>query len=103
MRFRPALLSFACAASVVLAPGVARAGSSPPRMVVHISSYTQFGPSQLTASGSRVFFAMDDGPSNTHGTEPWVSDGTAAGTHMIADVVPGTDGSTPSCFVDVKG
>src|SRR5690606_24839066 len=34
---------------------------------------------------------------STHGTglEPWVSDGTAEGTHLIRDIVPGPGGSGP--------
>lgn len=33
-----------------------------------------------------MYFIADDG---VHGFEPWVTDGTAAGTRMIVDVVPG--------------
>ncbi|HLO70307.1 MAG TPA: ELWxxDGT repeat protein [Flavipsychrobacter sp.] len=39
--------------------------------------------------GTKLFFAADDG---VHGREPWVTDGTAAGTYMIKDVNPGIDG-----------
>ena len=42
--------------------------------------------------GGRVVFAADDGQS---GNELWTSDGTAAGTVLIADLVPGPDGSWP--------
>src|SRR6185436_2152545 len=35
---------------------------------------------------TRVLFSADDG---VHGREPWVSDGTAAGTHLVKDLVAG--------------
>jgi ELWxxDGT repeat protein len=41
-------------------------------------------------SGSRFFF---DGYTEETGWEPWVSDGAAAGTHMITEILPGTAGS----------
>ena len=43
-------------------------------------------PNQLTAWGDLVFFVASD---RVHGFEPWVSDGTEAGTHMLADLVTG--------------
>lgn len=43
-------------------------------------------PAQLTAWGDLLFFVAND---REHGFEPWVSDGTAAGTRMLADLCPG--------------
>jgi ELWxxDGT repeat protein len=41
-------------------------------------------PSDLTAIGDgRVVFSAHDG---TNGTELWVTDGTAAGTHLVDDI-----------------
>ncbi|MCA8974102.1 MAG: hypothetical protein KDC98_05235, partial [Planctomycetes bacterium] len=50
--------------------------------------------------GSRVVFAYDDG---VNGTEPWTSDGTAAGTQMLLDVFGGGSGSGPHDLVAWNG
>lgn len=47
--------------------------------------------------GLTYFSASDD----THGYEPWVSDGTEAGTRLLADLVP-TGGSDPSFLAAVE-
>ncbi|HEV7517183.1 MAG TPA: ELWxxDGT repeat protein [Thermoanaerobaculia bacterium] len=49
-----------------------------------------FPPAGLTALGSRLFLFADDG---VHGSEPWTSDGTDAGTALLADLNPGSVGS----------
>jgi ELWxxDGT repeat protein len=46
----------------------------------------------LAAIGDGIVFAAGDA---TTGTELWVSDGTAEGTHLVADLYPGTFGSSP--------
>jgi len=43
-------------------------------------------------SNIQVFFDANDG---THGTELWVTDGTAAGTSMVKDIDPGAGSSGP--------
>ena len=45
-----------------------------------------------------LFFTANDG---VHGDEPWVSNGTAAGTQMLADIIPGSQGSDPSDLTPV--
>lgn len=40
--------------------------------------------------GNRLIFIADDG---MHGAEPWVTDGTPAGTMMLADIYPGMTSS----------
>ena len=42
---------------------------------------------------SRLFFAAQDG---TTGNELWSTDGTAAGTALVADANPGSGGSAPN-------
>jgi ELWxxDGT repeat protein len=54
----------------------------------------------LTVLGSRLVFAADDG---VHGIEPWTSDGTAEGTRMVRDVLPGSAGSRPGGFREAAG
>lgn len=48
--------------------------------------------------GNRIVFAGDDG---VHGREPWISDGTAAGTLLLADAFPGPSPSRPTWFCDM--
>lgn len=42
-----------------------------------------------------TFFEANDG---TNGNEPWVTDGTAAGTHMIKDIRTGSSSASPNGF-----
>lgn len=49
----------------------------------------------LVSSGTRAYFAADDG---AHGTEIWTTDGTVLGTRMLADVEPGAIGSVPQAL-----
>jgi|CXWL01.1.fsa_nt_gi ELWxxDGT repeat protein len=54
-----------------------------------IGSYYNFGIPLGVSSGGLVF-AFED---HSHGLEPWVTDGTVAGTHLLADLAPGGSGS----------
>jgi ELWxxDGT repeat protein len=47
----------------------------------------------LAPFGDHVIFAANDG---VHGTELWTSDGTPQGTTLLADLVPGSEGSGPA-------
>ncbi len=55
-------------------------------------------PSAL--SGGRHFFP---GITATSGYEPWITDGTAAGTYLVKDINPGTGNSDPFGFGHVGG
>ncbi|BBO31679.1 hypothetical protein PLANPX_1291 [Lacipirellula parvula] len=47
-------------------------------------------------AGETFYFGANDG---AHGSEPWRSDGTHAGTYMLRDVYPGSTSSSPTQFV----
>ncbi len=53
-------------------------------------------PRGLTKVGASLYFAANDGRT---GSELWKSDGTADGTVLVKDIVPGSDGSQPDEFV----
>jgi ELWxxDGT repeat protein len=57
-------------------------------------------PWNLTNVNGALFFSADDG---THGEELWKSDGTAAGTALVKDFVPGSAGSSPFWLTNVNG
>jgi ELWxxDGT repeat protein len=61
-----------------------------------------FSGDEFAYGGTLLFFADDD---PVIGDEPWVSDGTAAGTHLIEDIYPQSadQGSNPSGFVAFAG
>jgi ELWxxDGT repeat protein len=44
------------------------------------------GMANMTPFADRLAFTADDG---VHGVESWISDGTAAGMSLIADLTPG--------------
>jgi ELWxxDGT repeat protein len=56
--------------------------------------------SYFAASNNNLFFSLHDGQS---GFELWKSDGTAAGTHMVKDIVPGAAGSSPRALTVLDG
>jgi ELWxxDGT repeat protein len=62
--------------------------------------YANASPDSLTNVGGTLFFAANDG---IHGNELWRSDGTAAGTRMIADINRGTGSSNPGGLINVGG
>lgn len=71
-----------------------------------VGSREDFAPTNLAAINSVVFLGANDG---MHGLELWKSDGTEAGTIMIADICPQADecwrynGSKPTWLTDVNG
>jgi ELWxxDGT repeat protein len=63
-------------------------------------SFSSFTRNWLTLSNGKVIFLANDG---THGLEPWLTDGTVAGTTMVADIKPGADGSVARDFAEMAG
>ena len=59
-------------------------------------------PSGLTAVGKTLYFTADDG---IHGPELWRSNGTARGTRIVKDIVPGNPApdSGPGALTKVAG
>jgi ELWxxDGT repeat protein len=62
-----------------------------------------FEPLRLTpftaaSFGGVLYFAANDG---IHGRELWRTDGTAEGTYMVVDIVPGPESSSPSYLTAV--
>lgn len=50
--------------------------------------------------GKKIYFNNN---TKDNGNEPWVSDGTSAGTKMIKDIISGTTSSNPGIFTLCKG
>ena len=60
-------------------------------------------PSYLQRIGDKIWFAAAGGPDEYKGSEPWVTDGTIAGTHRVADVRVGTSSASPRYFAGEGG
>ncbi|MHA7634014.1 ELWxxDGT repeat protein [Corallococcus sp. M7] len=59
-------------------------------------SVPELSPGNFVELGATQFFTMDDG---IHGPELWRTDGTAEGTAMVADLMPGALGSNPAALI----
>jgi ELWxxDGT repeat protein len=60
--------------------------------VASFASSSSQGCVTMAALDGHVYFRGFD---NEHGAEPWISDGTNGGTHLLTDLYPGTKGSDP--------
>lgn len=67
-----------------------------------------YSSAYTTASGmlgGYLFFGASElgEAAETHGTELWRTDGTAQGTSLVADLIPGAESSLPNGFVLMSG
>ena len=61
-------------------------------------------PTGLVAANGNVYFAAVSEVDGTNiGSELWKSNGTEAGTVLVADLMPGTNSSSPAFFVEING
>src|SRR5262249_43119616 len=56
-------------------------------------------PTELTAVGAVLYLVADDGGP---GSELWRMDGTDDGSHLVADIWPGGNGSSPHALVAIN-
>jgi ELWxxDGT repeat protein len=84
--------------------GLAAMAGAQPAFLVKDLNTTRPGDSDPVSGfatlGSVVLFPMTDG---IHGSELWRTDGTAAGTRMVADICPGACSSAPAQISAVGG
>jgi len=64
------------------------------------AAYTPLAAPRAARVGDTTFFAANDA---AHGQELWASDGTRAGTRLVADIWPGPAGSSPSDLTAFDG
>ena len=69
--------------------------ASGPQLLADLNLIPDSSPASFVQFGNHLYFASDDG---VNGRELWRSDGTTAGTVMVADINPGPDHSSPTGF-----
>ncbi len=54
---------------------------------------SNFPLGQMQVANGKLYFCAND---SVHGAELWCTDGTAANTHIVTDLIPGSTGADPS-------
>jgi ELWxxDGT repeat protein len=74
-------------------------GGTASRITQITSDTNSPAPHELASVYGVLFFAASEGElPGAHGEEPWTSDGTQAGTGLLADLATGTTSSAPAGF-----
>jgi ELWxxDGT repeat protein len=82
------------------AVGITAGASAPEGLVRELVAGSQsVSLQEARPFGNRLLFTCDD--QTGFGSEPWISDGTFAGTFRLADLSPGAASSSPTDFVAV--
>jgi ELWxxDGT repeat protein len=99
MRVLTAISIVLCLGQGLVASAGAQTAGSPATLIADLPGPDYGGISWqvdiVTAEGGVAYFVADDG---LHGYELWRTDGTAAGTRMVADIFPGWFGGTYDLF-----
>ena len=90
MRLRTAGIIVSAAALTVSAVPTGTA-----RLLKDINPNAGSNANSALTLGGKVLFAANDG---AHGAEPWITDGTAEGTRLAVDIVPGLGSPFSSSF-----
>ena len=87
-----------CAAAALAIPLVGAAAT--PQLVRDINVAGHSVPNEFVEFEGKLVFIAEDA---TSGTELWISDGTAGGTTLLADINPGPSGSNPNHLIVANG
>ena len=72
------------------------AAAAPAKSLGDLNKVARYSsPPFFTQSGNKIFFFRS---TEALGGELWVTDGTVAGTELVKDIVPGSEGSNPIAF-----
>jgi len=70
------------------------------RILQPLSGETYSDPKKLQVLGNKIIFTAN---TSKTATEPWITDGTRAGTFMLSDIMVGNQSSAPSPFTVYNG
>jgi ELWxxDGT repeat protein len=68
----------------------------PPSGTIHLADVAAVNAQSAVAISGQLYFSAS---TSAHGEEPWVTDGSIAGPHLVSDLVAGPDGSQAQNYV----